>query len=770
MDFLSTPRPLDPFFKPKSVAVIGATDAPGSIGRTLLWNLLSSPFDGMVLPIHPTREHVLGVECRRTLRAIEKPVDLAIIASERSMVPLAVQDCLVMGARAIIITSAGEVPLEYVAAARQKKIRILGPDSLGIASPATGLNASYAAAMPKAGNVAFLSQSGALCTAVLDWGARHKVGFSAFVSTGSMADIDWGELLDHFAADTKTRSILTYIESITDARAFLSAAREAALAKPILALSPGDDPLLDAAFQRCGVLRVKRIADLFYMADVLAKQPRPAGPRLKIVTNAGAPAALAVDALPVSVGLADPVDLGNDATPERYAKAVEEAAKDETADGLLVIFAPQVTADPVKTAENLRTQAKFLGKPVLASWMGGDLVENARQLLTEAGIPVFPFPDTAARAFHYLWMHGERQRALYETPMADESAAADRAEAGQTITAARAQQRTWLEDAETARVFAAYGIRVDAAAPAGFDLYLGSRVDHRFGPYLIAGLGGKLGSVIPDQALGLPPLNTTLARRMLEQTQVYQGLAAGGADLAELEQVLVRFSSLIAEQPWIAEVDIAPLVLGSGGVCARSARIRLHRPSFHEAALPRLAIRPYPAQYMGRWMMKSGDIALVRPIRPEDEPLMVRFHESLSDRTVYMRYLHMMKLEMRISHERLTRICFNDYDRELALVAETDVAGERRVLGVGRLQRLRQKPEEAEIAVVVADAFQGLGLGSELLRRLVDVGRQEKVKRLWADILADNSKMRRLCESMGFKMHAGQLDDPTVTGCLDLAG
>lgn len=768
MDFLSTPQPLDVFFRPKSVAVIGATDAPHSIGRTILWNLISSPFGGVVLPIHPTREHVLGVACHRTLRAIERPVDLVIIACDRSLVPVAVQDCLVMDVKAIIITSGGEVPVEYVAAARQKKIRLLGPDSLGVLNPQTQLNASYSATMPKPGNVAFLSQSGALCTAVLDWSARHNVGFSAFVSTGAMADIGWGDLLDHFAADAKTRSILAYIESVGDARAFLSAAREASLAKPILALSPGDDPLLDAAFQRCGVLRVKRIADLFYMADVLAKQPLPRGSRLKIVSNAGAPAALAVDALPPTLGLADPVDLGNDATPDRYTKAVEAAAQDEMADALLVIFTPQVTADAAKTAENLRTQAKFVGKPVLASWMGGALVEPARTILNDAGIPVFPFPDTAAQAFHYLWLYGERQRALYETPMLDAGVAEDRTGATAIIERARSQHRAWLDDDEATRVLAAYGITVDAQATPGIELYLGSRIDPRFGPYLIAGLGGKLGGVIPDQALALPPLNTTFARRMLEQTQVCQGLLAGGTDLAPLDQILVRFSNLITEQPWISEIDVAPLVLAGDRLAARSVRIRLHKPSLHQAALPRLAIRPYPAQYTGRWMMKNGEIARVRPIRPEDEPLMVRFHESLSDRTVYMRYLQMLKLETRISHERLTRICFNDYDRELALVAETEVAGETRILGVGRLQRLRQKPDEAEIAVVVADAFQNLGLGSELLKRVVDVGRQEKVKRLWADILADNSKMRRLCESIGFKMQSGELDDPTVTGRLDL--
>jgi len=764
MDFLSTPPPLDVFFRPRSIAVIGASDAPGTIGRAILWNLISSPFGGLVLPVHPTREHVLGVACHRSLRTITKPVDLVIAACDRELLALAVQDCLVMGVKGIIVTSPGEIPAEYVQAARKKGVRILGTDSLGLLSPATGLNASYASGMPKAGNVAFVSQSGALCTAVLDWSERHNVGFSAFVSTGTLADIGWGDLFDHFSADPGTRSILAYIESVPDARAFLSAAREASLAKPILALAPGGDPLLDAAFQRCGVLRVKRMADLFYMADVLAKQPRPHGPRLQIVSNAGAPAALALDALEAGAE-ASVIDIGNDATPERYAKAVEEAAQDEAADGLLVILAPQVTADPLKTAEHLRTRAKFAGKPLLASWMGGAQVEPARRVLSDANIPVFPFPDTAARAFHYLWLYGEQQRALYETPMPAE-ANDDRVAAAGVIAAARAQSRMWLDDAEAARLFAAYGIPVDASAPAGFDLYCGMRVDACFGPYLIAGLGGKLGTVVADQTLGLPPLNTTLARRMLEKTQVYQGLAANGVDLRDLDQLLVRFSQLIAEQPWISEADIAPLVLTNEGPRARTVRVRLHKPSFHESALPATAIRPYPAQYAGRWMTKTGEIALIRPIRPEDEPMIARFHESLSDRTVYLRYLQMLKLETRISHERLTRICFIDYDRELALVAESEVAG---IMGVGRLQRLRQKPEEAEVAVVVADPFQGAGLGSELLRRLIDVGRREKVKRLWADILADNSKMRRLCESLGFKIQSGDLGDPTVTGYLDLS-
>lgn len=763
MDFLAPPSPLDAFFRPKSVAVIGASETPGALGRTFLWNLISSPFGGVVVPVHPSREHVLGVQCVRTLRSINRPVDLAIIACDPGSVSLALQDCLVMGTKAVIVATAADLPAAHLEGARKTGLRILGPDSLGLLSPHGHLNASYAASpMPRAGNVAFLSQSGALCSAVLDWSARQNTGFSAFVSTGQLADVGWGDLLDHFTADAKTRSILVYLESIDEARSFLSAAREASLAKPVLAICPADDPVLDAAFQRCGVLRVERIAELFSMADVLAKQPRPRGPRLHLVTNAGGPAALAAKALPGGIDAID--DLGLAATPEALSGALAAALASPETDGVLAILTPQVNSDPLEAARQVAAQSKGSSKPVLASWMGGPAVEAGRQHLADSGIPVFNFPDTAARAFHYSWLYEDRQRALYETPtLADPLAST--ADAATVIASARQRQSTTLDDAELAGLFHAYGLEFHPDPPPGFEFYLGSRLDPRFGPYLIVGLGGRLGRVINDHALGLPPLTTTLARRMLEKTLLYQGLAAEGADLAALEQTIVRFGQLIAEQPAISSIDIAPLVLSTDAIYLKTARVRLHAPGKEES---RLAIRPYPAQYTRSWTARNGLEFLLRPIRPEDEPLLVGFHEALSDRTVYMRYLQMLKLEQRVSHERLTRICFNDYDRELALVAETEVDGERRVVAVARLARLRQHLEQAEVAVVVADAWQGVGLGSELLRRLVDIGRQEKVKRLWADILADNSKMQRLCESLGFRIHREDLSDSVVTGFLDL--
>jgi acetyltransferase len=300
-------------------------------------------------------------------------------------------------------------------------------------APLSGLNATFASAMARPGSVGFLSQSGALCTAVLDWSLQEDVGFSAFVSLGSMLDVDWGDLINYLGDDPRTESILIYMESIGDARSFLSAAREVALTKPIIVIKAGrteaaaraaashtgslagSDEVLDAAFQRSGVLRVNRIADLFSMAEVLAKQPRPRGPRLMVVTNAGGPGVLATDAvigdggelaepttqtvqklnefLPRIGATITPSTFSGDAGPDRYAQAVEVAANDPDSDGLLVILTPQAMTDPTQTAEKLKPYASGSGRPILASWMGGTDVEAGRAILSRANIPNFRYPD-----------------------------------------------------------------------------------------------------------------------------------------------------------------------------------------------------------------------------------------------------------------------------------------------------------------------------------------------------------------------------------------
>jgi acetyltransferase len=897
---------LDAMFAPSSVAVIGATSRPGTIGRTVLENLRHGSFQGKVYAVNAKHPEVLGLKAYRSIRDIPGTVDLAVVATPATTVPQLIGECVDAGTRSAVVISAGFRERGAEGAALEQQIqeqlhrssmRLIGPNCLGIMNPTIGLNATFAKDAPKAGNVAFLSQSGALLTAILDWSHREEVGFSAIVSTGSMLDVGWGDLIYYFGDDPPTKSILLYMESVGDARSFLSAAREVALTKPIIVIKAGrsqaasraaashtgaltgSDEVLDAAFRRSGVLRVHSIADLFYMAEVLGRQPRPKGPRLTILTNAGGPAVLATDSLVANGGeLAElsseslrrldeflpahwshnnPIDILGDADSDRYARALEIASKDPNSDGLLVICAPQGMADPSQVAERLKPYAKQYDKPVLASWMGGNSVAGGEAALNSAGIPTFPYPDTAARAFTYMWRYTYNLRALYETPTLTEQSeleGASRNRVEQIIQNARSQGRVLLTELESKQLLSLYGIptvetRVAAsedeavtiaselgfpvvlkvfsetithktdvggvklnlqdeaavrsayraiqssvaekAGPAqfsgvmfsgvtvqpmvnlyGYELILGSSVDPQFGPVILFGSGGQLVEVYRDRALALPPLNTTLAQRMMEQTRIFTALKGvrgrKPVNMAALENLLVRFSQLVLEQPWIAEIDINPLLASPERLLALDARIVLHGPAVTLDELPKPAIRPYPLQYVSSWTMKDGNQVTIRPIRPEDEPLMVRFHETLSDRSVYLRYFCSLSLSRRVAHERLLRICFGDYDREMALVAErTDPGtGERRIIAVGRMNKLHAR-SEAEVAVLVSDRYQNLGLGNELLRRVVQIARDEKLSQVSAEMLPDNRAMQVIMRHLGFRVHAGE-DLTSLQAYLDL--
>ncbi len=891
---MGTSDPLHSFFTPNNVAVIGATENPGSVGRTTLWNLISTPFGGAVFPVNPKRSSVLGIKAYPGILQVPEPVDLVVVVTPAPSIPQIIHDCGLAGVKAAVVISAGfkelgapgiELERQLLAEARQFGIRIIGPNCLGLMSPPTGVNATFAHGMALPGNIGFISQSGALCTGVLDWSFQNRVGFSAFVSTGSMIDVDWGDLIHYLGRDTRTQAILIYMESIGNAQSFLSAAREVALSKPIIVIKAGrtaaggkaaashtgaltgSDDVLDAAFRRVGVLRVDRISDLFYMADVLAKQPRPKGPRLTIVTNAGGPAVLATDSLISSGGeLADlapetveklsailpmhwshgnPIDILGDAGADRYAQSLEIAAKDPNSDGMLVVLTPQAMTDATKTAEALKPYAKLGDKPVLASWMGGPDVQAGVDILSHADIPVFPYPDTAARMFQYMWSYTYNLRGIYETPTATESGNIHGHRIAEDLIAdVHRGGRTLLTEFESKNLLAAYGIptvdtriavtadeavekaqsigfpvvlklysetithktdvggvklnlvSADAVRDAfadiekgvrekvgaehfqgvtvqpmvklsgGYEIIIGSSIDPQFGPVLLFGLGGQLVEVFKDRALALPPLNSTLARRMMEQTRIYRAFKGvrgrTPVDVAALEQLMVRFSQLVVEQPWIKEIDINPLLASPDGLLALDARVVLHDPSLRLEDLPKPAIRPYPSKYYAEWQLGDGTPVIIRPIRPEDEPQMVKFHETLSDRSVYLRYLHSMKLSQRVAHERLTRICFIDYDREIALVVEhnNQETGEREILAVGRLQKL-SGTSGAELAVLVSDAWQAKGIGPELVSRLIQIARDEKLDRIQADVLADNSVMQRILSKSGFKLHR-EIGDPTI--------
>ncbi len=886
-DVLHSDRPpLDVLFKPGSIAIIGATERAGSVGRAVVSNLRIPDFRGKVYPVNPQHTDILGLTASPSIGEIPEAVDLAVIATPAATVPAIVRECVAAGVKSGIVISAGfrERGAEGQALERQiaqelarGTMRLLGPNCLGVMNPRFGLNATFAQTIARSGNVAFLSQSGALLTAILDWSLREQVGFSAFVSTGSMLDIGWGDLIDYFGDDPATQSILIYMESIGDARAFLSAAREVTLTKPIIVLKAGrseaaskaaashtgaltgSDDVLEAAFRRAGVLRVSSISDLFYMAEVLSKQPRPHGPKLTILTNAGGPAVLATDALiavggelaalspdsfdtlnqflPAHWSHGNPIDILGDADPECYQRAAEIALTDPNSDGLLVILAPQGMTNPADVAQRLGAHAHAHGKPLLASWMGGASVAGGKVILNTAGIPTFAYPDTAARIFTLMWRYAYNLRGIYETPVlaeGPEEESGARRKLRAIIEEARSRGRTLLTEYESKQVLTLCGIPVveariahnedEAVAAAaaigfpvvvklhsetithktdvggvklnlsdtgavrqayravetsvaaragrecfqgvtvqpmlrmgGYELIVGSSTDAQFGPVVVFGSGGELVEVYRDRALALPPLNTTLAHRLLEQTRIFKALAGvrgrKPVDIAALEALLVRFSRLIVDNPAIKEADINPLVASADQIVALDARFVLHSKSVTNSQLPKPAIRPYPAQYVSPWTMKDGTLVTLRPIQPEDEPLMVKFHEALSERSVFLRYFQLSKLSQRVAHDRLRRICFLDYDREIALVADHAVpgTGEHEILAIGRLSKIHGR-SIAEVALLVRDQYQRRGLGIELLRRLIQVARDEQLDSVQAYMLRENVEMRGLIEKLSFRV------------------
>ena len=498
---------LDVIFRPETVAVVGATERPGSVGRTIMWNLVSSPFGGTVFPVNSRRPNVLGVKAYPSVSEVPARVDLAVIVAPAPAVPDIIGECVEAGVGGAIIISAGfretgpegvELERRVLEEARRGRMRIIGPNCLGVMRPPTGFNATFAGAIARPGNVALLSQSGALLTAILDQSFMENVGFSALVSVGSMMDVTWGDVIYYLGDDPETKSIVVYMESIGNARSFLSAAREVAMTKPIIVIKAGrteaagkaaashtgsltgSDEVLDAAFSRSGVLRVDEISELFGMAEVLGKQPRPRGPRLTILTNAGGPAVLATDALignggelaeiseetmnalndflPAPWSHGNPVDVLGDADAERYAKTLQTAAGDPESDGLLVVLTPQDMTDPTATAEGLAPYAQSTRKPVLASWMGGPAVSAGDSILNGSGIPTFDYPDAAARAFTNMWKYTYNLRSIYETPEPAEVESADRERVEEIIGRVRDSGRTILTEFEAKQVLAAYGI------------------------------------------------------------------------------------------------------------------------------------------------------------------------------------------------------------------------------------------------------------------------------------------------------------------------
>lgn len=874
---------LGPFFHPHRIALLGVTANPNAVGGRTLANLVTGGFQGVVYPIHPTLEAVLGVPCFPSLEALSKPPDLAIVCTPAEQVPDTVSACGRAGVGGVLIMSSGfkesgaaGAELERrlrAAAAPFPRLRILGPNCLGILVPGHHLNASFAAAMPKAGHIGFLSQSGALCTAVLDHALEANIGFSAFVSIGNTCDIDFGDLIDYLGEDPDTRSIILYVESVRDARRFMTAARAFARGKPILVYKAGrfpesaqvaashtgalvtEDAVYDAAFQRAGLARVYDIGDIFDCAELIGRGKMPGGPRLGIVTNAGGPGVMATDALielggtlaqltpatmqqlhdnlPPAWSRQNPVDVLGDCPPKRLEKAAQLVLQDAEVDALLVILTPQAMTSPTGTARLVGKLTTTTHKPILAAWLGGQSMREGIRVLLDAGVAAYQTPEQAIRSFMTLVAYARNLRLLFETPkdfsvelpqdrqprraafaarhfggadlLSEDVAKALLEDYG--IATTRPQLATSAElavalaerigypvvlkiaspdishksdvggvaldvaDAESVRgaflriLTAAQNRRPDAHIDGvtvqpfvdgkdGVELILGIKKDPVFGTVLMAGMGGIGVELFGDRALALPPLNERLARRMLESLKVwpllsgYRGRPPVAVD--RLLEVLIRLSYLAADYPEIAELDINPLLVTPRDVTALDARATLDRAAIQSPREPfaHLALRPYPAHYRSTAQLRDGTKLVLRPIKPEDEPLWLELLRSCSKESLYSRFRSLFHWD---NHEVATRYCYIDYDREIAIVAEACIAGVRQLLGVGRLIA-DPDHEEVEYAVLVADAWQKREIGALLTDRCIDIARHWQLDRIVATTTTSNRPMISVFQKRNFRV------------------
>src|SRR6266700_2593535 len=821
-------RNLDKLFKPGSVALIGATDRAGSVGAVVLRNLRRAGFRGELLLVNPRHQILDAMPVYPDVASLPHAPDLAIIVTPPDTVPGLIAELGARGTKAAVIITAGFGELgdagralqqAILDAAHPRLLRLVGPNCVGIMVPQIGLDATFSHLAPPAGDIAFVTQSGALVTAMLDWAAPRGIGFSHVVSLGDMADVDFGDMLDYLAGDAGTRAILLYVEGITHGRKFMSAARAASRSKPVLVLKAGhsaagaraaashtgmlagSDAVYDAAFRRAGMLRVGTMAELFEAAETLALTRKQAGARLAIVTNGGGAGVLATDAL-------------------------------DAAGGSLASLAPETIA----RLDRVLPPTWSRGNPVdLIGDASGKRYADARRRFNAARIPTYDTPEAAVSGFLHRVRYQRNQALLKETPPARPDPFEPDIEAVRAVIATALRRgRAWLDVEETAAVLAAYGIPqplarnaanpeeaavtagaigfpvalkirspdithktdvggvvldlVDAASvraetasllgrsgtvcpqaridgvlvqqmirrPGAIELLVGLSEDPVFGPVVVFGQGGTAVEVVQDSAVGLPPLNPLLARAQMERTRIWRLLQAyrgkPAAAISAIAEVLIRVGQLAADHAEIRELDINPLLADNTGVVALDARIRIATAPVPGAV--RLAIAPYPRLLETDERTRDGTLVHLRPVRPEDEPLLHDLAGHMSPEDLRLRFFTPIRGLTHAVAARLTQI---DYDREMALLAQHNGT----MLGIAHFFADPDR-QRAEYAIAVRTDWKGRDLGHLLMTRLIAIGRQCGIGELIGEVLRENGPMLEMCAALGFAI----APDPDDTALL----
>jgi len=882
-------RNLDKLFAPRSVALIGATPRPGSVGAVVARNLRRAGFAGELMLVNPHYDTIDGLTVHPNVASLPRAPDLGVIVTPAETVPCLIHELAARGTRAAVIITAGFGELGQrgqtlqqatLDAAKPHLLRIVGPNCVGIMLPRLGLDATFSHLAPPAGDIAFLSQSGAMITAMLDWAVPHGIGFSHVVSLGDMADVDFGDMLDYLAADPHTRAILLYAEGITHGRKFMSAARAASRIKPVLVLKAGRsqagaraatshtgvlagaDAVYDAVFRRAGMLRVRTMAELFDAAETLALTHEQVGERLAILTNGGGAGVLATDALvaargqlaalsqttvadlnrqlPATWSHGNPVDIIGDASGKRYGDALTTLIGDSEIDAILVLNCPTALAQPEDTARAVidtvagAEPAALRGRNVITAWLGEYSARTARQLFADARIATYETPDSAVTGFLHRVHHRRNQELLMETPPARlDMFGPDRVTVRRLIAAALAAGKSWLDPEETSAILAAYGLpivanhfaadpdqaaslaakvgfpialkirspdithksdvggvalnlgntdrvrreaegmlrRVKAAhpearldgflvqpmvrRPSAVELLVGLVEDAVFGPLVAFGQGGTAVEIMRDTSLELPPLNALLARRLMARTRVWQ-LVQGyrgkpPANIEAIVEMLIRLGQLAADQAEIRELDINPLLADAAGIIAVDARLRIAVAQSPGPA--RLAIAPYPKELGSAERLRDGTVLRLRPLRPEDEPMLHDLAAHMSHEDLRLRFFTPVQGLTHVVAARLSQL---DYDRELALLAE----GDGMALGVVHFFADPDKLR-AEYAIAVRSDWKGRGVGFLLMNRLIHIARQRGIGELVGEVLRENQPMLQMCRELGFAM-VPQPADPAI--------
>ncbi|KAH0480895.1 MAG: hypothetical protein KVP17_003597, partial [Porospora cf. gigantea B] len=880
-------------FKPKTVGLVGATERVGSVGHTVMVNLMrcngTAQFPFTIFPVNPTRDAVCGHKCYKSVAdcPVEEGLDVVFVVTPAKTVVNLAEVCGKAGVKVMVIITAGfkeigeeglKMELAVADIAKQYSMRVVGPNCLGVMSPNHGLNGTFAATDALPGSLAFISQSGAMCTAALDWSIHEKVGFSAFVSIGNMAEVSWGDIIYYLGEDPKTSAILIYMESIGDVRKFMSAAKTVSKRKPIIVLKAGKSDeaaaaaashtgslagshdAFIAAMKRVGVLVVDCISELFDCALFLDKQPRPAGPRLMIITNAGGPGVLSTDAtscggceiaelepeivseldsfLPSAWSRANPIDVLGDAGADIYTKTLEVAMKSKNCDGVLVILSPQSVTEPLATAQSLAdavAKMKEAGnhtKPVIASWMGGQSVLEGFHHLNSNGVPTFRQPDDAARTYCQVYKQTRDWHLVndYVELKLDQPDCDNGVTALEILKAAQDSGRDILSEDESKNVLKSYGVPIadtivcttaeEAAAAgqkvlfpcvlklhsktithksdvggvllnvkdaeackagfetikancahhvgvehfegvtvqpmldlsAGIELLLGAVCDNQFGPMVVFGFGGCMVEIFKDTCTAIPPLTVTTAKMLVESTKIHTALKGvgnarfPGVDMTKVYSSLVQFSQMVCScSPYVSELEINPLLALKDRVVALDARIVLRKK---DEPVPELVIRPYPTQYITKHpkLDTLPSEATIRPIGGDDFDLVKRFMTCLSEETKKNRYFNEEEVH---GDEAINSFISGDYSNQIALVyCFKNEEGQEEIAGVIRFWRLNKMDRVAECKYVVADKYQGKGVG----RALMDAGRSmclaEGIERI--DGLVRDDRSQRILQKAGW--------------------